>query len=51
MQFSWNCHTASVALAKSGSFVTVGDAVVTSPNIAATDGVVHIVDRVLMPPR
>jgi uncharacterized surface protein with fasciclin (FAS1) repeats len=42
---------ANVALAKSGSFVTVDDAVVTGADVAATNGVVHIVDRVLMPPR
>jgi uncharacterized surface protein with fasciclin (FAS1) repeats len=42
---------ANVALARSGTFVTVDDAVVTSPDIAATNGVVHVVDRVLMPPR
>jgi uncharacterized surface protein with fasciclin (FAS1) repeats len=41
---------ANLALAKSGSFVTVDDALVTSPDIAATNGVVHVVDRVLMPP-
>ncbi len=41
---------ANVALAKSGTFVTVDDAVVTSPDIAATNGVVHVVDRVLLPP-
>jgi len=42
---------ANVALAKAGTFITVDDAVVTSPDIAATNGVVHVVDRVLMPPR
>jgi uncharacterized surface protein with fasciclin (FAS1) repeats len=42
---------ANVALAKSGSFVTVNEAVVTSADLPATIGVVHIVDRVLMPPR
>lgn len=42
---------ANVALARSGTFVTVDDAVVTSADLAATNGVVHIVDRVLLPPR
>ena len=42
---------ATVALAKSGTFVTVDDALVTSADVTATNGVVHIVDRVLMPPR
>ena len=42
---------ANVALAKSGTFVTVDDALVTSADVTATNGVVHIVDRVLMPPR
>ena len=41
---------ATVALSKSGSFVTVEDAVVTGPDLVATNGVVHVVDRVLMPP-
>ena len=41
---------ANVALAKAGTFVTVDDAVVTSADIAATNGVVQVVDRVLMPP-
>jgi uncharacterized surface protein with fasciclin (FAS1) repeats len=41
----------NVALARSGSFVTVDDAVVTGADMTATNGVVHVVDRVLMPPR
>jgi uncharacterized surface protein with fasciclin (FAS1) repeats len=40
----------NLALAKAGTFVTVEDAVVQTADIAATNGVVHIVDRVLMPP-
>ncbi len=40
----------NLALAKSGAFVTVEDAVVQTADISATNGVVHIVDRVLMPP-
>jgi uncharacterized surface protein with fasciclin (FAS1) repeats len=42
---------ASVALAKSGSFVTVEDAVVLTADLPATNGVIHIIDRVLMPPK
>jgi uncharacterized surface protein with fasciclin (FAS1) repeats len=42
---------ASVALAKAGSFVTADDAVVQQADILATNGVAHIVDRVLMPPK
>ena len=42
---------AEVALSRAGQFVTVEDAVVQTADIAATNGVVHTVDRVLMPPR
>ena len=42
---------ANVTLAKAGSFVTVDDAVVQQADIVATNGVAHIVDRVLMPPK
>jgi uncharacterized surface protein with fasciclin (FAS1) repeats len=42
---------ANIALAKAGTFVTVEDAVVQTADINATNGVVHVVDRVLMPPR
>ena len=42
---------ANVALARAGSFVTVEDAVVTQPDMAATNGVVHVIDRVLVPPK
>jgi uncharacterized surface protein with fasciclin (FAS1) repeats len=41
---------ANVALSKAGEFVTVEDALVQKADIAATNGVVHIVDSVLMPP-
>jgi uncharacterized surface protein with fasciclin (FAS1) repeats len=41
---------ANVALAKAGDFVTVEDAMVQRADILATNGVVHTVDRVLMPP-
>ena len=42
---------ANLALSKAGEFVTVEDAMVQTPDIVATNGVVHTVDRVLMPPR
>ena len=42
---------ANVALARAGSFVTVDDAVVTQPDVAATNGVVHVIDRMLVPPK
>jgi uncharacterized surface protein with fasciclin (FAS1) repeats len=42
---------ASVALSKAGTFLTVEDAVVQTADVPATNGVVHLIDRVLMPPR
>lgn len=42
---------ATLALAKAGSFVTVEDAMVQTADMPATNGVVHTIDRVLMPPR
>lgn len=42
---------ANLALARAGDFVTVEEALVEKADIAATNGVVHKVDRVLMPPR
>jgi len=41
---------ANVALSRSGTFVTIEDAVVTQADVPATNGVVHVIDRVLMPP-
>ena len=42
---------ANLALGKAGTFVTVEDAMVQTADITAANGVVHTVDRVLMPPR
>ena len=41
---------ATLAVAKAGDFVTVEEGMVQSANIAATNGVVHTVDRVMIPP-
>ena len=40
---------ANLALAKAGDFVTVEDAMVQQANLAASNGVVHVIDRVLLP--
>jgi uncharacterized surface protein with fasciclin (FAS1) repeats len=42
---------ATLALSKAGSTVTVEDAVVLEADVAVSNGVVHVVDRVLMPPK
>ena len=41
---------ANIALSKAGDFVTVEDAMVQTADIAATNGVIHVVDSVLIPP-
>ena len=41
---------ADLTLARAGTFVTVEEAVVTQADVAASNGVVHVIDRVLMPP-
>ena len=41
---------ANLALSKSGDFVTVEDGMVQTADLSATNGVVHIVDSVLIPP-
>lgn len=41
---------ASVALAKAGEFVTVEESMVQTANIVASNGVIHTVDRVMIPP-
>lgn len=41
---------ATLELAKAGDFVIVESAAVTTPDIAASNGVVHVIDTVLLPP-
>ena len=44
-------HGANVAVSKAGDFVTIEESMVQTPNIVATNGVVHTVDRVMIPPK
>ncbi len=41
---------ANVALSKAGEFVTVEDGMVQKADVQATNGVVHMIDSVLIPP-
>ena len=41
---------ANIEVSKAGDFVTVENAFVTQADLPATNGVIHIVDTVLMPP-
>ncbi len=41
----------NVAIYKSGSFLTVEDAVVTQTDVQASNGAIHIIDKVLLPLR
>jgi len=43
-------HGANIAVNRSGEFVTVEDSLVQQANVMASNGVVHTVDRVMMPP-
>ena len=40
----------NLAMSKAGTFVTVEEAMVQTADIAATNGVIHTIDRVLIPP-
>jgi len=42
---------ASAEISKAGTFVTIEDAAVVSADIVATNGVVHTIDGVLLPPK
>lgn len=42
---------APLALSRAGEFVTVEDAMVQQADINASNGVVHVIDRVLVPPK
>ena len=42
---------ANVAVARTATFVTVEEALVTGADKTATNGVVHVIDRVLLPPK
>lgn len=39
-----------VAVSKAGAYVTFDDALVTQADIGATNGVVHLIDKVILPP-
>jgi uncharacterized surface protein with fasciclin (FAS1) repeats len=41
---------AEATVAKAGTFVTYDEAVVTQTDIVATNGVIHLVDKVVIPP-
>ena len=41
---------ANVALSRAGTFVTADEAVVTTADVPVSNGVVHVIDRVLLPP-
>ncbi len=42
---------ANLALARAGTYVTVDEALVQQADVAATNGVIHVIDKVLMPPK
>ena len=42
---------ANMAVSRAGTFVTVEDAMVEQADLRASNGVVHVIDRVLMPPK
>jgi uncharacterized surface protein with fasciclin (FAS1) repeats len=42
---------ATLAVDATGSGVKVNDATVTKPDVAASNGVIHVIDRVVLPPQ
>jgi uncharacterized surface protein with fasciclin (FAS1) repeats len=44
-------NSATVALSKAGDFVTIESGAVVTADLVATNGVIHTVDTVLMPPK
>lgn len=40
-----------LVLSKAGDFITVDEALVTQADVSASNGVLHVIDRVLMPPK
>ena len=42
---------ARVVLSKAGDFVTVEESLVTQADVTASNGVLHVIDRVLTPPK
>ncbi|MGE5964010.1 fasciclin domain-containing protein, partial [Klebsiella pneumoniae] len=46
-----NLQGGEIATSTAGDFVTVEDALVTRANLPASNGVVHVIDRVLLPPK
>ena len=44
------CNGATLPIAVSGGTVMVGDAKVVATDIAASNGVIHVIDTVLIPP-
>lgn len=42
---------ANAALAKAGDFVTIESAAVVTPDLVASNGVIHTIDTVLLPPK
>ena len=41
----------SVTIAVSGNTITINDAKIIQPNVGASNGVIHVIDAVLMPPK
>lgn len=41
---------ADVALSRAGTFATFDEAVVTQADVAVTNGVLHVIDKVILPP-